>query len=226
VHLPHVFRNLGYDPFNDFTPVAQLVENDFAFSISPKLPAKTLAEFAAWCRGNPDAATYGSPGQGSAPHLMGATLAKALDAPMRHVPYKGNAFAINDLAGGHITGIFTATTLVGAAHKAGNVRVLATTGRRRNAALPDVPTFAEAGVPALSMTEGIWVLAPARTPAALVEKLSIAAAQAAHSAEMKAAIQDQAIASPLAPQMLAGLMRDEFERRGAAIRASGFTPND
>jgi len=226
VHLPHVYKNLGYDPFTDFAPVAQLVENDFAFSVSPKLGVKTLAEFAAWAKKNPDAATYGSPGLGSAPHLMGATLAKALEAPMKHVPYKGNNFAINDISGGHISSMFTSTTFAAAAYKAGNVRLLGVTGRRRHAAFPDVPTFTELGFKGLSIVEGTWLLAPAKTPPSVLEKLAALAAAAATSQEMKNVIQDQATAAPLAPAAVAALMREEFERRGASVRAAGFTPND
>lgn len=223
VHLPHVYKNLGYDPFTDFVPVAQLVENDFAFSISPRVPAKTLAEFVAWCRKNPEACTYGFPGLGSAPHLMGATLSKLADAPMRHVPYKGNSFAINDLAGGHITSMFSATTFVASAHKAGNVRILATTGAKRSAGFPDIPTFAELGMKGLTVSEGTWLLAPAKTPQAVVEKLAAAAIAASGTKEMKFILQDQASPAPLGPTALAALMREEYDRRGAVIRASGFT---
>jgi tripartite-type tricarboxylate transporter receptor subunit TctC len=226
VHLPHVYKNLGYDPFADFAPIAQLVENDFAFTISPKIPAKTLAEFVAWCRKNPDLATYGSPGLGSAPHLMGATLIRDAGAPMRHVPYRGNNYAITDMSGGHITAMFSATTFVTPGHKAGLVRVLATTGQKRSTGLPDVPTFAELGLKGMTIVEGTWLMAPAKTPPAVVEKLASAAIAACRSPQMNSALQGQAVAAPLGPVALAAVMREEYDRRGAAIRAAGFTAND
>lgn len=226
VHLPHVYKNLGYDPFTDFVPVAQLVENDFAFTISPRIPARTVAEFAAWAKANPDAATYASPGLGSAPHLMGATLSKALGVPLRHVPYKGNSFALNDMAGGHISSMFSTTSFVSGPHKAGTARILAVTGPRRHAALPEVPTFGELGIGQLAITEGIWLFAPAKTPAAVVEKIAASAVAAANTPEMKSAIQDQATVATLTPVALAPRLRGEFERRGEVVRSLGFTANE
>ncbi|MBL0422910.1 ABC transporter substrate-binding protein [Ramlibacter sp. AW1] len=225
VHLPHVYNNLGYDPFTDFTPVAQLVENDFAIAISPKVPATTLREFIEWARQHPDQATFGSPGQGSSPHFMGVTLAKAVDAPLKHVPYRGSNFAVGDVSGGHVTAMIAASTFVANAHKAGQVRMLASTGAKRLAATPDVPTFTELGIANLHLSEGTWLMAPARTPADVVDKLGAAALAAVRSPEMMNVIKDQAQPAPLGPAQLSRLMREEYERRGAGIRAAGFSIN-
>lgn len=225
VHLPHVYDNLGYDPFKDFVPVAQLVENDFAIAISPKVPATNLREFAEWARKNPDRATFASPGQGSSPHFMGVVLARAIDAPLRHVPYRGSNFAVTDVISGTVSAMIASSTFVATAHKAGQMRMLATTGAKRLAATPQVPTFAELGIPKLSISEGTWLLAPAGTPAPVVDKLAAAAVAAVDSREMKGVIQDQAEPAPLGPAALSKLMREEFERRGEGIRAAGFTLN-
>ena len=223
VHLPHVYNDLGYDPFADFVPVAQIVDNDFAFAINAKIPAQNLTEFAAWCKQNPQLATYGTPGPGSSPHLMGVMIAKGLGITMNHIPYRGTNFALADIGGGHITAMIAASSFVAGPHKAGQLRALGITGRNRLPAMPDVPTFAESKLPQLTLTEGTWVFAPAKTPQATVDKLADALIGALQTREMQNLIQGQAEPAPLRSKALATLMREEFDRRGADIRAAGFT---
>lgn len=223
VHLPHVYRDLGYDPFADFVPVAQLVENAFAFAISGKLPPKNLAEWAAWCRDHPAQATFGSPGQGSSPHFMGVTLARGIGATMNHVPYRGNNFALTDVSGGHISGMVSTTGQLLAPHKAGQLRILGVTSPKRLPELPDVPTFAEQGVPTLTLTEGTWVFAPARTAAPLVERLSEAVLGVLKNRDVATALETQADVAPLGATALAARLRKDFDERGAGIKAAGFT---
>jgi tripartite-type tricarboxylate transporter receptor subunit TctC len=225
VHLPHVYDNLGYNPFQDFVPVAQLVENDFCLGIGAKIPAQNLKEFAAWARKNPDRASYGSPGLGSSPHFMGVTLAKALGIPFIHAPYKGANLAVNDINGGVLAGLFAATSLFVPLAKAGQLRVLATTGPTRNVALPQVPTFRELGMDQLTITEGSWLFAPAKTPQAIVDKLAAQAISSLKSPEMQTIIPNMATAAPLGSREVAALMRREYDQRGAAIRAAGFSAN-
>lgn len=226
VHLPHVYKDLGYDPFADFVPVAQLVDNDFAFAISPKIPARNLKEFAEWANKNPAQATFGSPGLGSAPHFMGVTLARALQTRLAHVPYRGNNFALTDMSGGHIGSLIASTSFLAQAHKAGSVRILGTTGRARLASLPDVPTFQEQGIGQLTISEGTWLMAHAKTPAALVDKLADGALASLATPEMAPVIQGQASAAPLKGAALAKVMREDYDRRGAAIRAANFSASE
>lgn len=224
VHLPHVYKDLGYDPFADFAPVAQLVENAFAFAISAKNPARNLAEWGVWCKQNPEQATYGSPGQGSSPHFMGDQVGRALAAPMRHVPYRGNNFALTDVTGGHISGMVSTTGQLTPQHKAGHIRILAVTARTRLPELPAVPTFEEQGMAQLTLTEGTWVMAPGRTSAAVVDKLSAAILGLLKSQpQLAASLEIQADVAPLGAAALAQRLREDFDRRGAGIRAAGFS---
>jgi tripartite-type tricarboxylate transporter receptor subunit TctC len=223
VHLPHIYKDLGYDPFADFAPVAQIAENDFAFAINGSLPPQNLKEFAVWCKANPDRASFASPGQGSMPHFMGVLLAKSLGAPMLHVPYKGNGIALNDVSGGTVASIFATTAVLSQLSKKGSLRMLGTTGRTRNPAMPQVPTFREQGVDALTIVEGTWIFAPAKTPPQVVDQLSTRLRASLHSEQMQNVLNGQASAAPLGPQELARAMRAEYDRRGAAIRQSGFT---
>lgn len=223
VHLPHVYKDLGFDPLTDFVPIAQMVENDFALAINRRIPATNLKEFAAWCQANPAQATFASPGIGSSPHLMGLQIAKALGVTIVHVPYRGGNLALGDLLGGHVASMISSTSFVMQPHKTGQVRILATTGRARSKVLPDIPTFDESGMQQLTLTEGIWLLAPARMPADLVEKFSQAAIESIQSKEMQVVLDGQTVGAPVGAKDLARQMRDEYERRGAQIKAAGFS---
>jgi tripartite-type tricarboxylate transporter receptor subunit TctC len=222
VHLPHIYSDLGYDVLTDFVPVAQVVENDFAFAISAKVPVTNLKEFADWCRKNPDKAAFGSAGSGSVTHMFGLLMGKELGVKLLYVPYKGNTLVLNDVAGGHLSGIVAVTSTLTQQHKAGTVRILATTSRTRSVVLPQVPTFAELGMGQLTLNEGTWVLARAGTPQTMIEKASIAAMQAAGSRELPALNEGQTIAAPLGPIELRQLLQSEFARRGAMVKSIGF----
>lgn len=225
VHLPHVYNDLGFDPMTDFAPIGQVVENDFALSISAKLPVTTLAEFAAWCKANPGQASFASPGTGSSPHLMGLQVARALGIPLQHVPYKGSNFALTDLAGGHIASMVAATSFMMQPLKSGTLRILATTGTARSSTLPNVPTFRELGLNQLTLVEGTWVLAPAKMPQALIDRYSAATVESLKSKEMATVLDGQTLAAPLGARELARAMREEFDKRGQIVRAFGFTAN-
>lgn len=223
VHLPHVYNDLGFDPLTDFAPVAQLCENDFALAINAKLPAQNIKEFAQWAQAQPAQASFASPGTGSSPHMMGLQMARALGIKLTHVPYRGSNLGLADVVGGHVAGMVASTSFFMQPVKAGSLRVLATTGRARSSLLPQVPTFQELGMPQLTMVEGTWLLAPAKTPAAVVDKYAAAAIEALKSREMQGFLDGQTLPAPLGPKDLAKLMREEFDRRGASIKAIGFT---
>ncbi|MCZ4315761.1 tripartite tricarboxylate transporter substrate-binding protein [Comamonadaceae bacterium G21597-S1] len=223
VHLPHVYKDLGFDPLTDFVPIAQLVQNDFALAIHPKVPAHDLTEFAAWCRAHPDQATFGSPGTGSSPHLMGLRVAKALGIGITHVPYRGGSLALADLLGGHVSSMISSTSFLLQPHRTGQVRILATTGRARSATLPRVPTFGELGMAQLTLTEGTWLLAPAGMAPDLVDTFSRAALESIKSQEMQDVLDGQTVEAPVGARALASQMREEYAERGAQIKAFGFS---
>lgn len=223
VHLPHVYSDLGFDPMTDLVPVAQLVENDFALAVNAKLPVQNLKDFAQWCERNPAQASFASPGTGSSPHMMGLQIGQALGVKLTHVPYKGSNLGLTDVIGGHVAAMVASTTFFNQPVKAGTLRVLATTGKARSTVLPQVPTFLELGMAQLTIVEGTWLLAPAKTPQAVVDKFSTAAIESLKAREMVALLDGQTIAAPLGSRDLAKLMREEFDRRGANIRAIGFT---
>ena len=168
---PWIKKNLPYDPLNDFVGVAAVAEAPTVVAINDKVPAKTLKEFIEYAKANPGKINYGSAGNGTGPHLAAEVLAHMTGIKMVHVPYKGAGPAAVDLAAGQVQlGMIAIGSAKGAIAK-GQVRVLAVAGNRRLAALPDVPTFDQAGVSGYDVTNWFGVLAPKGTPRDIVESL-------------------------------------------------------
>ena len=146
--LPNIYGDkLDYDPVKDFTPIARLVHFDLAIGVGAATPAQNLPELIAWLRANPQKASYGTPGAGTTSHFVGVMFARSLATPLIHVPYKGGTPAINDLVGGHIPMLINSLADMLEQHKAGNLRIVAATGPKRSALLPEVPTLKESGIP-------------------------------------------------------------------------------
>lgn len=184
---PSVLSKLPYDTQTDFAPVSTVCLSTNALAIGPHVPARTLAEFIAWCKANPKDASYASPGAGSAPHFLGAQIAQAAGLDLLHVPYKGAPDILVDLYGGRIASFVTALSNAVQPHRDGKMRILVTTGERRSVLLPDVPTAREAGYGALTVAEWFGLFAPAATPAERVTALHTAVAKAVNSDSVKAA---------------------------------------
>ncbi|RYY72760.1 MAG: twin-arginine translocation pathway signal protein, partial [Comamonadaceae bacterium] len=187
---PYIYPKLAYRQ-EDVTQVSIGAIMFHGLAVGPAVPAevKTLADFLAWAKAHPDQASYGSPGAGSMPHLLGALLGMRSDVALRHVPYRGTVPSITDLVGGQIAAAMNPSGDYLQYIKAGRVRVLATSGRQRSPYLPDVPTFTELGYPDVTSEEWFGFYAPAKTPAA-----TLANANAA----INAALKDKAVMDSLA----------------------------
>jgi tripartite-type tricarboxylate transporter receptor subunit TctC len=146
---PHTYPKLPYAPETDFAPVSLMAYTNFSLAVGPMVPetVKSLADFMAWAKANPDKATYGSPAPGSVPHLIVAAAAKQFDAPLRHVPYRGSVPGLQDLRGGQIAAMSTPIGAVLPHRVPGGARVLVVTGSERSKLLPEVPTYREQGLP-------------------------------------------------------------------------------
>jgi tripartite-type tricarboxylate transporter receptor subunit TctC len=162
---PMTKTNVGYDPFADFEPVAQIAVFDFCFAVPKDSPLKTMKDVAAWVKANPDKATYALPGAGTIPHFIGVSLAKAFGADMRQLAFRGGAPAIQELVGNQIPLSIGTLADALAQHQAGTIRILATTGKTRSQFTPDVPTLQESG---FDIVGDAWyaVFAPKSTPVA------------------------------------------------------------
>ncbi len=224
--FPHVFRGLRYDPGKDFVPVTRVASGDFALTIGPLVPAKDMKGFRAWLRTAGDKASYGSPGAGTIPHFIGVSAARQIGVPMTHVPYRGSALSMNDLAGGTIAAAISPVAEALELHKAGRVTIIATTGSVRSPFIPDVPTLKELGI-AVEVPSWFAVYAPAATPPELLDKLrqAIHAALAAPTAKQRLA-QIGLVPAPSSSAELLVIQRRERDMWGPVVQASGFTPGD
>lgn len=219
-----VYPALDYDPVRDFAPVSQVATFDFAVCIDPKIPANKLSELVTWLKANPTKANFGTPGAGTLPHFFGLMFAKAAGAPLQHVAYKGGVLALTDLMGSQIPIVFLSTNELTELHKAGRIRVLATSGTQRSPFLPEIPTFRESGYDIEG--NGWWgFFAPAGTPAATISKLSGAIAAIVQSDDVKARIAQIGLKpTGTPPEEFARIQREDIERWAAPIKASGFKP--
>jgi tripartite-type tricarboxylate transporter receptor subunit TctC len=226
---PHVYKTLRYDPLRDFVPVTTICEAPFLLTVGPKVSAdvNTLADFIAWCRINPKQATYGSPGSGSPLHFTGVQLAHAAGFDYIHVPYQGQAPAIQDLLGGQIaSSILTIDTPL--PHVlSGSIRALATTGSRRSTFLAEVPTIRELGFPALEGAELLGIYVPAATPSDSVEKLDDSIRAALKAKQVRDGLAKLSLEISIISQKdFARLIKLDFERWAAIVEASGFAAQD
>ena len=219
---PAVYTKLPYNTLRDFAPVARTAQQPLLMIVNPVVPATTLQEFIAYAKANPGKVNFGSAGNGGISHLVPEMLKQAAGISMVHVPYKGSAPAFIDLIAGQVQ--FMAESVPQAAQyaKQGKVRALAVTGRERNAALPDTPTMAEAGVRNFEVVGFYGVLAPAGTPRDVVDKLAGAFRQVLEDPAMRERmVQQGADPAFLGPADFAALLKSEMPRWAGAVAASG-----
>jgi tripartite-type tricarboxylate transporter receptor subunit TctC len=220
----HVYKALLYDPIADFEPISQVATFDFAIAAGPQVPAKTLAELVAWVKANPAQGNYGTPAAGTLPHFFAVSFAKTAGLDLRHVGYRGSAAALTDLVGGQISMVVTTTSDVLEQHKAGRIKVLATSDKARSPFLPDVPTFKEAGY-AIEGSGWYGVFAPAKTRPEVVARLNAAVVAAVQTPQVK----ERLLAFGLVPTgttaaELARIQKADSELWAPAVKASGFSP--
>jgi len=188
---PAVYTKLGYQTLKDFAPVARTAQQPLALVVNPGVPAKTVQELVALAKAKPGQLNYGSAGNGGISHLVPEMFKTATGTFIVHIPYRGSAPAFTDLLGGQVQVMAESIPQASQYVKQGKLRALAVTGRERNAALPDVPTFAEAGIKGLDVVGFYGVLAPAATPKDVVAKLSDALRQTLETPDIRARMVQQ-----------------------------------
>ena len=221
--VPHVYKDITYDPVKDFTPVALGATFQFAIAAGPASGAKTWSEFATWAKANPGKAAYATSGAGSLPHFFGVLLGRGIGVEMVHVPYKGSAAYLNDLVGGQVPVAIDAIADLTELHRAGKVKVLASSGAKRSTALPDVPTFSELGVAGVEAMGWFGFFAPAKTPKPIVDALNAAINKALTSPDVAEKLSklgmDPATGSP---ESFARVLAEDYAKWGPIVKASGF----
>lgn len=219
---PNLYRHLRYDPLADFAPVALTHSTPRVLMVHPGLPARSVAELVALARATPGALTFGSAGNGSSGHLAGEYLKSLTGVEMTHVPYKGTAAAMLDLLAGRISISIDAPAAYLDAIRGGRVRALGVTSPRRMAVLPEVPTFAEAGIGGFEVSNWLGILAPRTTPPAVIDHLQREITRAMTDAEMRRQLAEVGI-EPLTgtPVQFTAFMKAELAKWERVVRISG-----
>ncbi|HYG56290.1 MAG TPA: tripartite tricarboxylate transporter substrate binding protein [Burkholderiales bacterium] len=220
---PALYAKLPYDPDKAFLPVSLICELPFVLMASPRFPPNSVQELVAYARANPGKVTMASSGAGGSPHLTGEIFQLATGTKFTHVPYKGGGPAAIDLMAGHVDLLF-ASVLEGSGNiKAGKLKGLAVTHAKRNPAIPDVPTLAEAGVRNAESGSWIALLAPAGTPAAVIEFVNKSIHDAVASPDVaEKLIAQGAVPQPSTPAELQKLIATDLARYGRIIREQGL----
>ncbi len=218
---PHVYK-LPYDAQKDFAPVSLMTDLAMGIFVHPSFPAKNLGEFLAAVKAEPAKFSFATSGNGGAGHLAGALFMQLTGTKMVHVPYRGSALAVNDVVAGQVP-ILVADVPVAAPYvKSGALRGIAVSSAKRSPQTPDVATFEEQGVKGMDLSIWIGILAPARTPPAIVRKLSDAIAAILKDPAMTERVKARGfniVAST--PEEFAAVIRKDYDRFGAVVRAAG-----
>lgn len=212
-------ESLKYDLLKDFAPVSLLMTGPLVLVTNPATPVKNVKEFVALAKAKSGKLSFGSSGNGASTHLAGEMLNAAAGIQTIHVPYKGSGPALTDLMGGQID--FMVDTMISAMPfvTSGKLRALATTGKTRSPALPDVPTLAEQGYPGFEAVAWIGLLAPAKTPPEVVAKLNAEVKKVLDQTEVKGRLSVQGFnAEWQKPDVFGAYMGREIQKWGAIVR--------
>jgi tripartite-type tricarboxylate transporter receptor subunit TctC len=219
---PAMFAKLPYDPNRDFAPVSLIAIVPNIFVVNANLPVKNLKEFIALAQAQPGSINYGSAGNGSAGHLAFEYLKMVTKIELVHVPYKGTGPMLTDLLGGQTQATSAGTPPLLPHIRSGKLRAFAVGTPQRVSSLPDVPTVAEQGYPGFETSQWYGIIVPAKTPDAIVKKLSAEIAKAVKSPEVLARYHDDGtVAVGNTPAEFAEFIRKEQVRWGEVVRKSG-----
>jgi len=217
-----LYKQLSYDPVEDFVPISLLGREPGVLVVSPALPVRTFPEFVAYAKAHPGELDYASSGNGSGQHLFAALLWSQSGLKLNHVPYKGSGQATTDLLGGRIPVSIPGTAGMVGHIKAGKLRPLAVTGATRSPQLPDVPTLQELGVAGYQAYVWMGLLAPKGTPPAIIDKLYRTAVAALASDEVKSYMATAGIEIVgSTPAEFAAFFRAERDLWGRVVRETG-----
>jgi tripartite-type tricarboxylate transporter receptor subunit TctC len=220
---PAIYDKLSYDPFKDFIPVARTTTNDFLAVINPGVPANNLKEFIAYAKANPGKMSAAVAGVGSSTHFAFELIKRNAGIDMLMVPYKGSAPAVNDVVGGHAQFIIDAPPVTLEFVKAGRLRPMAVTGKKRLASAPDVPAFDEAGLPGIEASGFQGIFVPAGTPPAIVSKLSDAILRVLAQPDVRERFASQGLdTSPLDAKDFAAFIKSEAPKWAGIAKAANI----
>jgi len=217
-----LYKKMPFDPVKDFAPVSLVASTPSVLEVTPSLPVKSVQELIAYAKAHPGKLYFGSAGNGSSHHLAGELFDTMAHVKMTHVPYRGTAAAVTDTISGQVQVIFDTLPSAIPFVKSGRLRALAVTSPQRDPSLPDLPTISESGLPGYEVGSWYGLLAPAGTPAPIVEKLSKVVAQLVRRPDIKQKLLERG-ATPVGdtPAEFASYINSELKKWAPIVRASG-----
>lgn len=220
---PHVFANYPIDPLKDLLPVGKIGDATLIIVAHPSFPAKKLADLIEYSKKQPNGVSYGTSGVGGTPHIAGELLAQRTGAKLVHIPYKGGGQAMTDALGGNIPLVYTAIAGAATHVKSGRLVPIAVSSAKRDPSMPDVPTFIESGIADFEASSWVGILAPAKTPRPVIEKLNRELNAVLASPEIVEKLATLGItATPGSPEKFAEQMKGDLEKYGKVVKASGI----
>ncbi len=220
-----LYKQLSYDPVKDFAPVSMVADLPLLLLVHPSVPVKSVQELIALAKSQPGKLNFSSSGPGGSMHVAAELFKSMAGVDMVHIPYKGGAPAVADLISGQVPLSFATVLETIQFVKAGKVRALAVTNNRRSAALPDLPTISEAGLPGYQSISWLALFAPAGTPKDIVNKLSAETVRILKLPDVRERLLAQG-AEPIGstPEQLASILAADIAKYARVIRESGYKP--
>ncbi len=221
--MPSLHKKLPYDPLKDLAPITLVVSAPNILLVHPAQPVKSVRELIAYANANPGKINFGSSGNGGSTHLAGELFKMMAGVEIVHVPYKGAAAALVDLIAGNVQMMFASLPSAIAHVRAGRLRALAVTGAKRSAALPELPTVAETGLPDFETSAWQGIFAPAATPRAIITRLNREVARAVSLPDLKDRLTTEG-AEPVAntPEEFAAYLKRELAKWAKVVKAAGI----
>lgn len=227
VAVPHLYRNIPYDTINDFMPIAGIARSEFLLVVHPSLPVKTVRDLIALAKNRPGELNYATSSTGGPTHLGAVQFEMLTGVKMQQVPYKGGGPAMLDLVSGQVQLGFANPAGSVPFVKAGRLRAIAVTGENRLETLPQVPTFAESGLPGLALRNWYAITAPAGAPKAIIDKLAAAILKISAMPDIKAAITRQGLDSFSATsEQVDAIRREDMVTVAKVIKAANIRMQD
>jgi len=220
---PNLRSKIPYDPLKDFSPICLTTISPFILVLNPAVPAKTVKELIALAKAKPDALNFGSAGNGAVSHLAGERFKALTGIQIVHVPYKGGGQSLIDLLSGQVQIVIENLPVVLPHIRSGKLRALAVGTKKRSTLVPEYPTMREAGVPGYEQNTSSGVLAPAKTPANIIEKLNRAIVKTLQKSEFMEQMAAQGVeVIGSTPEQYAEHLRDELAQYAKVIKTAGI----
>lgn len=220
---PHVFAKTPFDTATDFVPVGKIGDAILILVANPEVPVKSLSDVVALSKAQPGGLSFGTSGTGGTPHIAGELLKVRTNANLTHVPYKGGGQAMTDVLGGTIPLVYTAVAGAYGHVQSGKLRAIAVSSAQRATALPDVPTFIESGVPDFVVNSWVGILAPAKTPAAIVTRLNTELNAVLNDVTVREKLRLMGIeATPGSAEQFNNEIKRDLARYGQVVKSAGI----